>query len=249
MNVIILSTVSIGITALICAALLVLASKVFAVEEAPMFQPIRECLPGANCGACGYAGCDGYARALATGEETRTNLCVPGASGAATAIANVMGTEVAAPVAAKKAFVFCGGQCGKAVVDAEGNKACQYGCIGCGACAEVCPMNAISVVNSVAVVDKAKCVGCGMCENTCPKNVIRLVPAEQKTFNQCSNPQFGKEVKSVCTAGCIGCGMCSRNCPVDAITMDGKIAIVDGEKCVGCGNCADLCPTKSMKMF
>ena len=251
MNVIILSTVSIGVTAFICAALLVLASKVFAVEEAEMFPAIRSCLPGANCGACGYAGCDGYARALATGEETRTNLCVPGATKAAAAIAEVMGAEAAAPAgpSEKMALVFCGGECGKAVTNTEGNKACQYGCIGCGACASVCPMGAISVVNGVAVVDREKCVGCGLCEKTCPKAVIHLVPRKNQAYNCCSNPEFGKEVTSVCKAGCMGCSKCSRLCPMDAISMNGKIAVVDPEKCVGCGNCADQCPTKSMTLL
>ena len=251
MSVIIIATLSIIVTAAICGALLVFASKVFAVEEAPLFPAIRQYLPGANCGACGYAGCDGYARALANGEETRCNLCVPGASGAASAIAEIMGTEVAeAPAAeSKMALVFCGGDCAKAVSDSEGKKACEYGCIGCGACASVCPMDAISVVNGVAKVDMSKCVGCGLCQKNCPKHVIRLVPKKSQAYNCCSNPNFGKDVMGVCKAGCIGCSKCSRLCPMDAITMDGKIAVVDFEKCVGCGNCADQCPTKSMTLI
>lgn len=252
MSVVIIATVSISITAFICAALLVMASKVFAVEEAEMFEPIRACLPGANCGACGFAGCDGYARALATGEETRTNLCVPGASGAARAIAEVMGKEAdeaadepAAP-SARMALVFCGGDCDRAVSKEDGSKACEFGCVGCGACAEVCPMKAISLVKGIAVVDDDKCVGCGLCANTCPQSIIHLVPRKRQAFNRCSNPNFGKDVMSVCKAGCIGCTKCTRCCPMDAIEMDGKLAKVDPDKCVGCGNCADNCPTKAM---
>ena len=36
----------------------------FAVEEDPRIGQIRELLPGANCGACGYPGCDAYAAAV-----------------------------------------------------------------------------------------------------------------------------------------------------------------------------------------
>ena len=55
----------------VAALILVIASKYMSVPENEMFPAIRECLPGANCGACGYAGCDGYAKALAEGERRR----------------------------------------------------------------------------------------------------------------------------------------------------------------------------------
>ena len=51
----------------ICAVVLVAASIIMAVKEDERIPKVRECLPGANCGACGYAGCDGYAKALAAG--------------------------------------------------------------------------------------------------------------------------------------------------------------------------------------
>ena len=50
--------------AFVLAVMLSFASKVFAVKEDEMFEALREELPGANCGACGYAGCDDYAHAL-----------------------------------------------------------------------------------------------------------------------------------------------------------------------------------------
>lgn len=52
---------------LICALILVIAAKFFAVKVDEKEQKIRACLPGANCGACGFTGCDGYAKALAEG--------------------------------------------------------------------------------------------------------------------------------------------------------------------------------------
>ena len=245
MNVIILSVVSVSVIALLCGVLLVVAAKVMAVEENPLFAPIRECLPGANCGACGYPGCDGYANALAAGDETRTNLCVPGGNDCAAALANVLGTE-AATVEEKLALVFCGGDCDKAIGEGE-NKACKYGCVGCGLCEKACPQNAIRLENGIAVVDKELCIGCGLCEKTSPKNVIHMVPKHQKVFDCCSNPEMGKPVMDVCKSGCIGCTKCSKVCPEGAIAMSESLARIDPDKCTGCGTCVGACPTKCMK--
>ena len=110
MNPILLAVLSVAIIALLCSVMLVVASKVMAVPEDPLFPAVRECLPGANCGACGYAGCDGYAKALASGEEKRTNLCVPGGDGGAAAVAAVLGVE-AEDVEEMVAAVVCGGDC------------------------------------------------------------------------------------------------------------------------------------------
>ena len=74
MNIIVLAIVSVAVIALVCSVMLVIASNVMAVKEDPLFPAVRECLPGANCGACGYAGCDGYAKALAAGTDKRTAL-------------------------------------------------------------------------------------------------------------------------------------------------------------------------------
>ena len=78
---------------LICAIILVLADKFMSVPVDERFPKIRGCLPGANCGACGYTGCDGYAQALIDNPDLKTNLCVPGGDGTAKAIADVLGKE------------------------------------------------------------------------------------------------------------------------------------------------------------
>ena len=65
MEPILTAVIPVVIIGIICAAVLVIASKIMAVKEDERFPVIRECLPGANCGACGFAGCDGYAKALA----------------------------------------------------------------------------------------------------------------------------------------------------------------------------------------
>lgn len=56
---------------------------------------------------------------------------------------------------------------GKAVTDS-----CGVGCIGCKKCERVCPVQAVSVQNHVAVIDAALCIGCGKCAESCPRGCI-----------------------------------------------------------------------------
>ena len=93
MNPILIAALVVAAIGALCALMLVLASKFFAVEEDERYGKIRACLPGANCGACGYAGCDGYAKALNEGEGIKSNLCIPGGDGAAKQIAEILGVE------------------------------------------------------------------------------------------------------------------------------------------------------------
>ena len=65
---ILLAIVVLGVLGGLFGALLAFASKIFHVEVDPKQAQIRECLAGANCGGCGYPGCDGYAAAVAAGE-------------------------------------------------------------------------------------------------------------------------------------------------------------------------------------
>ena len=44
-------------------------------------------------------------------------------------------------------------------------------CVGCGACADICPQNAITI-KDVAVIDDSKCVECGACIDECTSNAI-----------------------------------------------------------------------------
>ena len=41
-------------------------------------------------------------------------------------------------------------------------------CIECGACAENCPVGAISKVDGKYVIDEEKCIECGTCAGVCP---------------------------------------------------------------------------------
>ena len=97
--------------AVLCALLLTVSSLYFGVKEDEKEAAVRDCLPGANCGACGFNGCDSYAKALASDPSVQTNLCIPGGDKTAAAIAEILGTE-AQDVKEMVAFVACNGTCG-----------------------------------------------------------------------------------------------------------------------------------------
>ena len=107
MMTIIYAVLVLGVMGLLFGLILAFASKVFAVEVDERIPAVQECLPGANCGACGFAGCSDYAKAVVEGRAP-TNLCVPGGAGAAEAVSKVMGVRASA-TEAKKAVVRCQG--------------------------------------------------------------------------------------------------------------------------------------------
>ncbi len=245
---------------LACAIVLVVFSKLMEVKSDERAEKIREVLPGANCGACGYAGCDDYAKAVAAG-EAEGNLCVPGGAQTADDIAAITG-KAAGAVAKKVAVVACQGSydntwdkmdysgiesCKACDKFFAGRAVCPYGCMGFGDCVESCMFGAISIQNGVAVVDQALCTGCGACVNNCPKSVIKLVDAEKPTaFVLCQNHDKGGITRKGCTIGCIGCQKCAKACPVEAIHMDQNLAVVDQDTCINCGKCIKECPTHAI---
>ncbi len=257
-QVVIIAVAVLAIIALICGVMLTVASKFMAVEEDELFPAVRECLPGANCGACGFAGCDGYASALVADPELSITLCVPGGASAAQQLGQVLGRE-GGEVVKMVAEVRCGGTCAatSAKMDYEGiescaaakllfggSGACIYGCAGLGDCVKVCPEKAIYLVGGIARVDTGLCTGCGLCAKTCPNGVIAVRPASAPVVVDCNNTRPGAETRKACTVGCIGCKLCERNCPAGAITVTNNLASVSYEKCVGCGKCVEVCPSK-----
>ena len=65
------------------------ASKVFEVKVDERIGAVREMLPGANCGACGYSGCDGLAEAIVN-EGVHTSRCPVGGISVVNAISDYM---------------------------------------------------------------------------------------------------------------------------------------------------------------
>ena len=258
---IIFAICSIGGLGIVFGAILGYASKIFAVDEDPRVGQVLECLPGANCGGCGYPGCGGLATAIVEGKAP-VNACAVGGPSAANAIAAVMGV-VAEEKEPTVAFVRCGGTCDKAKNNYEydgiddcvmasqlvgsTSKSCAYGCMGLGSCVKACAFGALSIVDGIAVVDEEKCVACGKCTKICPKGLIGFKPKSKKTAVRCSSKDMGKEVIANCSTGCIGCKICEKNCKFDAIHVENNVATIDYSKCKDCGLCAMKCPKHAIK--
>lgn len=242
----------------VCAVLLTLAASFLATPSSDeKKEEIRECLPGANCGACGYSGCDGYAAALAEGKTDKPNLCTPGGDSTAKAIGEILGVD-AGDVVELVAFVGCNGKCD--VVDKKyiyrgqktcrtanlaylGDRMCNYACLGYGDCVRSCPQGAIAIVDGIAKVDPKKCIGCGICTRECPNHLFKLIKDTTRVVVECSNHERGVITRKACTNGCIACGKCERTCPHGAIKVIDNLATIDYSKCTGCAECVKVCPT------
>ena len=108
-----------------------------------------------------------------------------------------------------------------------GVQGCTYGCLGLGDCFKACKYDAIEIVDGVSRVNYEKCIGCKACAAVCPRNIITMVPfkAERMLVVACSNQDKGSDVKQVCQIGCIGCTACSRK--ADPMEMQGNLPVIN----------------------
>jgi Na+-translocating ferredoxin:NAD+ oxidoreductase RNF subunit RnfB len=242
-------------------ALAMVAAR-FIVKVDPKVEQVRETLPGANCGACGFAGCMGYAEAVVGNPDVATHLCAPGKSAVAGKIAQITGKK-AEKVEPKIARVFCQGgtslsqrkfiytgvlDCTAAVLAAGGDKSCEYGCLGYATCMRACPFDAITMgPDNLPIISREKCTACGKCVAACPKQVIELAQMSKAVVISCHSRDKGADTRKKCQVGCIACGMCVRTCPVDAIAIENNLARINHEKCITCGLCVKKCPTNAIR--
>lgn len=245
--------------AFLLGLLLGVFKKIFAVPVNEKAAAIRACLPGANCGGCGFAGCDGYAAAVAAGKAEPT-ICSAGGPSVAEAVGKLLGLSVSAE---KKAAVLCcrgtkdcakpRGQykgiesCAAAVQAINGTKLCSFGCAGFGDCVEVCKFGALAIgEDGLPHVDREKCTGCGACAKACPKHLFRIMSVNVKgPVALCQNRSDNKpSIMKNCKNGCIKCGKCEKVCSVAALKLVKGIPEIDYALCANCGECVKGCPTK-----
>lgn len=253
--VIVYSIIVIAVLGIIFGIGLSIAAQELAVPVDDRVEQVRELLPGANCGGCGFPGCDGFADAVVSG-NAKPNGCLVCSAENAAKIGEIMGMAVETG-ARKVARVICQGgngvcgnkgeykgamDCRSAAIVAGGFRNCSVACLGLGTCASVCKFGAISVgEDGVAKVNEKLCVGCGACVENCPVHSIMLVPEDAEAYVMCHNPGMGKPVMSVCSNGCIGCKLCAKTCPNGAIEIVNNLPVFDYSKCTGCGLCASKC--------
>ncbi|MBE5768237.1 MAG: RnfABCDGE type electron transport complex subunit B [Clostridiales bacterium] len=259
---IIIAALVLGGMGILFGLVLTFTSKVFAVPSNPKRDAVREALPGANCGGCGYPGCDGCADAIAAGKAP-VNACPVCSADAVNAISDIMGVEKPDASSRKVARVICQGDvekckpkfdytgiqdCVAASTVNDGNRACKYACLGLGTCVKACAFDAIHIDanKGIAVVDEDKCVACGKCVEACPKGVLDLMPVTDPVKLLCRAAEEGHLVSDNCRIGCIGCERCYNACKFGAITMVNNLPVIDMAKCRGCMMCAEACPTNAI---
>lgn len=222
------------------------AEKKLAVEKNEKEIQLESLMPGANCGGCGFAGCNAYADAVANG-EAKIGLCVPGGAATAAKMAAVMGTATPAADQRKKvAHVFCKGDCNvtgkdyayKGIQDCNsmallfgGDNSCKSGCLHLGSCINVCPVGAISKnADGHIIVDETKCIACEKCTQVCPTGAIKMLYADSEYVVDCSNHEMGAKVRKECSVGCIGCKICQVKFPDSGFTVDAFLSSFDQTK-------------------
>jgi len=235
---------------------LALASRFFHVESDPRIEAVSAALPGVNCGACGFAGCDAYAEAVVKGAPP--NLCIPGGHDTALQVAHIMGAKLEDERREVRAVVHCQGgadRCGRrneydGIEDCRaadliqgGPKSCDFGCLGYGTCARACPFGAITMgPDRIPVINWEKCTGCGTCAKVCPRDLIEIVPATITHYLACSSRDRGKAVKSVCSVGCIACWLCVKVSPDGAIERGENLPRLTYPEGVDYSAAMDKCP-------
>ena len=235
----------------------------FAVPVNPLVERVRDSLPSANCGACGYAGCPAYARAVVERADVPPNLCAPGRAPVAQAVAaltnKALGTVIDRIVVlrchgtsayAREEAQYAGlDTCAAAALVFGGPKACKNGCLGLGDCVRVCTFDALHLgASGIVEVDPVACTGCGMCVPVCPKDLFTLYPRRHRIELSCVARDKSGIVRPSCSVGCTLCRKCVAKCPAGAITFDGRTILIDHEKCMAYGPdchevCVDICPS------
>ena len=255
-----IQTLIIGGTGLVCAAILAVAARFLSVHEDPRVETVNACLPGINCGSCGFAGCSEYAREIVL-RGAPINLCKPGGHDTLARLSAVMGLTAHA-AERQVALILCKGDDAAARHDALYNglcdcvaaqqvggngKTCRYGCMGLASCARVCPVAAIEIRNGLAIVHPDVCIGCGKCVGTCPRKLIKLVPESRFIHVLCSSHDRGPDVKKGCAVGCIACTLCVKAVGSQGISMQDNLAVVDYAVAVTNEDTVTKCPMHTIE--
>jgi Na+-translocating ferredoxin:NAD+ oxidoreductase RNF subunit RnfB len=207
------------------AIVLLIANEKLKLQQDERVERILAALPNANCGSCGCAGCQEYAKAVIT-DPTLLGRCFPGGPKTMHEVAAILNLQLSDSNAPKRPIVHCRAHTddktyyakyqgiptctsANALVNVQ---ACKFGCLGFSDCVAACKFDALAIVDGLATVNYEKCTGCGACSKACPRSLIDMVSftCENMMTVACRNKEVGKVTKAMCKVGCIGCGVCAK---------------------------------------
>ncbi len=241
--------------------LISIANQKLYVWEDPRIDELSDILPGANCGACGYAGCRAFAEAAIDGVVVPAG-CTVMSEGELEDVAEMLGVDAGeaskvvarllcaggTDVAPRKALYDGIGSCGAAVAVSGGGKACAWGCVGLADCAVACTFDAIRMSDvDLPVVDPDKCTACNDCVEACPLDLFVLMPMDHRLIVQCRNLLEGDSATDVCAVACNTCGRCAQDAP-EVVRMHDGLAVVDYDRIEFADpSAAARCPTGAIR--
>ena len=225
------------------AVVLLIASERLRVKVDPKIEQILAALPKLDCGACGFAGCASYAKAVLENPKL-IGKCAPGGPETSQKIAGILSLQISDSGPIQKPIVHCHAHTNdktylaiyqgietcisaNALADVQ---ACKFGCLGFGDCVQACKFDALHIIDGLAVVDYNKCTGCGACSKACPRELIEMAPFSYENMMTvaCSSKEAGKVTRAMCKVGCIGCGLCAKQ--ADIFKVEDNLARLDYEK-------------------
>ncbi len=254
---------SITLLGLLLGIGLAVASKKLAVKKDERIIIVEEALPGANCGACGYAGCAAYAEAIVN-DGAPVDLCPPGGAETAERVASIMGITVDVSSIKEVAKVHCWGNdetrthdftyegiedCNAAYIYFQGADTCKYGCLALGSCIRVCPVDAITKDSDGRIqVDKHICISCEKCIAVCPTKVMKMIPFDADYYVACNSLDKGALVRKYCSVGCIGCKICEKKFPDGGFVIENNLSYTQYENTyTEREGAAEKCPPKCIR--
>lgn len=91
-------------------------------------------------------------------------------------------------------------------------------------CINVCPKDAIVIVQNRAYIDQNKCIECGLCQKSCSYNAILKMsrPCETACGIEAITADSNRQAK-INYDSCVSCGSCIKACPFGAITYKSQI--------------------------
>lgn len=222
------------------ALILLIASIKLRVQVDPKVEAVYDVLPHIDCGACGFAGCASYAKAVVADPEL-IGRCAPGGADTNAAIGRVLNLQISGGGAPSRPIVHCRAHRQNKLYHAAYDgiesctsanaqpdvQACHFGCLGFGDCTRACKFDALHIVDGLSTVNYHNCTGCGACAKACPRNLIRMVPFTCETMMTvgCSSRENGKTTRTFCQVGCIACGICAKQS--DLFTVADNLARLD----------------------